>query len=379
MPHDKPTPNTAADPLAAVERKLAAGQRLDLNDGLALYRCRDPFRIGQLAQQAAFSRVGRRVYYAVNRHINYSNICRLSCAFCTFRRTAEQPDAFTLSPDQIARIAHDALQDGATEVHIVGGVHPDLPFEYYRDVISHIRLACPGLHIKAFTAVEIIDLAHKADLSIEETLASLMEVGLGSLPGGGAEILCDQYFTELCPSKPGPRQWLDVHAVAHRLGPNSNATMLFGYGETLQQRLGHLLRLRELQDQSLAPGQAGHFDCFVPLPYVPPRKELQDKDLRQPVSSATDQLKTIAISRLLLDNFKHIKAFWPMLGIKTAQIALTFGADDLEGTVQDYRVVEKNDPNLPSALSKERIVQIISETGRIPTQRDGFYRARARP
>ena len=373
MPHDMLT-TPAAETLAPIERKLLAGKRLSLDDGLALYHCADPFRLGQLAQQATFDRVGRRVYYALNRHINYSNVCRLRCAFCTFRRTADAPDAYTLSPDEIARIAQDAQQAGVTEVHIVGGVHPDLPFEYYHDVISHIRLSCKDLHIKAFTAVEIIDLAEKAGLSIEKTLASLIEAGLGALPGGGAEILCDEYFTQFCPAKPGPDQWLDVHETAHRLGLNTNATMLFGYGETIEQRLAHLLRLRDLQDQSLASSQVGHFDCFVPLPYVPPGKGLQNKDLKQASGSAVDQLKTIAISRLLLDNFDHVKAFWPMLGIKIAQIALTFGADDLDGTVEDYRVVEKNDQNLPTALSRQAIAQVISETGRTPTQRDGFYR-----
>jgi len=268
--------------------------------------------------------------------------------------------------EQVTLLARQAQNDGATEVHIVGGIHPDLPFDYYRQMIEALRQGCPGLYIKAFSAVEIIDLAQKAGISVEAVLAQLRALGLDGLPGGGAEILTDDYFRRFCPGKPMPEQWLAVHAAAHKLGLMTNATMLYGYQETPDDCVTHMLRLRQLQDDSLQRG-AGSFQCFVPLPFCS-----ADRTTGQ---NALASLRTIAISRLLLDNIPHIKSFWPMLGINLAQVALCFGANDIDGTVGDYRIVETSSDAdaAPTCLSEKQLRRLIVEAGGIPVCRDGFY------
>ena len=404
---------------------------------MALYQEGDLLQVGKLAEEVTDQRVGRQVYYSINRHINYTNVCRYRCGFCGFSRRAEDEDAYTMSAYEVADQAEEAWREGATEVHIVGGVNEELGFDYYLEMLSRIQDMSPGLHVKAFTAVEIVDLAAKAGKSVEKTLKILMDFGLASLPGGGAEILSDAYFETVCLQKPKPTQWLGVHRTAHRLGLMTNATMLFGYVESIEDRVRHLLRLRELQDESLAGG-GGKFQCFVPLPFInskseilnskhtsiteiqnnkheqtqqennmpklrvgmPPRGEERRGPQAHPTDEArprrpwhtstpemnvVDELKTVAISRLLLDNFEHIKAFWPMLGAQTAQMALCFGADDLDGTVQEYRIVEQNSPThdergnstgfrtYPNELSAAQIRSVIEETARKPVQRDGWY------
>lgn len=372
----KITSEEAEKSLLKAPEKAQRGDRLNFEDGLALYNCRDIWRLGRLAEQITFDRVGRNVYYSINRHINYTNICRINCRFCGFSRRPGQADGYVLSVEEVAEQARQAHQQGATEVHIVGGVHPELPFNYYRLIVEEIRRACPKLHIKAFTAVEIIDMAQKADLSMDEILMQLQEAGLGSLPGGGAEILSEEYFRRACPDKPGPEKWLAVHAAAHRRGLMTNATMLYGYIESPAERIEHLIKLRKLQDESLRNGK-GRFQCFVPLPFIRPHEKPGEPSPATPDDDSTDvltDLKTIAISRLMLDNIDHVKAFWPMLGVKLAQIALCFGANDLDGTVQQYRIVEKNRDNTTNSLSAEQIRALISETGRTPVRRDAFYR-----
>ena len=356
--------------------KAQRGIRLDFEDGLALYHSNDIWLLGRLVERVTFDRVGRNVYYSINRHINYTNICRINCRFCGFSRQPGQAGGYLMSAEDVTEQAQQSHQQEATEVHIVGGVHPELPFDYYREVIEKIHQSCPKLHIKALTAVEIIDIAQKADLSVREILAQLKEVGLGSLPGGGAEILREEYFRRACPDKPGPEAWLQVHATAHQLGLMTNATMLYGYIESHADRVAHLIRLRNLQDESIKSGK-GRFQCFVPLPFIRPLEKQSETSSELPDEDGTNvltDLKTIGISRLMLDNIDHVKAFWPMLGEKLAQIALDFGANDLDGTVQQYRIVEKNRDNPTDSLSVEQIRALISETGRIPVRRDAFYR-----
>ena len=348
------------DILLATAQKLQAGQGLGLADGLALYQTADLWRLGDLAERITLSRHGPRVYYSINRHINYTNVCSVQCGFCQFSCPADHQNAYTMTPLQVIEAVAEAHEHGATEVHIVGGINPDLPFDYYLEIVETIHDRWPDLHIKAFTAIEIISLADKCGKSVEQVLSQLIAAGLASLPGGGAEILDEDYFHRVCPSKPHPDQWLAVHRTAHRLGLMTNCTMLYGHIETLPQRLHHLLKLRKLQDESLAAG-AGHFQCFVPLPYT--------TSGGSGAPNALEDLRTIAISRLLLDNIDHVKAFWPMLGTGLAQVALCFGADDLDGTVQQYSIVSGPGASHPQSLPIDQLRQLISDTGRTPTQR----------
>lgn len=349
--------------LSSVAGKVESGTRLTLTDGLALYRTNDLWWLGDLAEKATLQRQGRNVYYSINRHINYTNICPVQCRFCQFSRQPGQKNAYAMTVDEVLEAVAEARQQDAVEVHIVGGLNAELPFEYCLEMIGRIHQRWPDLHIKAFTATEITSLAEKSSKGIEQVLSLLIEAGLGSLPGGGAEILDELYFQQVCPNKPGPQQWLAVHAAAHHLGLMTNCTMLYGYVETLEQRLGHLLRLRDLQDESRAAGR-GCFQCFVPLPYIPAAEPGQEN-----IPNALDDLRTIAVSRLMLDNIDHVKAFWPMLGIGLAQVGLCFGADDLDGTVQQYRIVSVDPDDDAVALPVDRLTALIAETGREPLQR----------
>ena len=354
------------DLLGQIEKKLAGGGWLETAEAVELLETAETLGLGRLAERLTLEKHGKNVYYALNRHINYTNICKIGCSFCGFSRDSGQKDAYLLSPADLAEQAEQAQTAGATAVHIVGGVNADLTFEYYIDMIKAVRAKCPGLHIKAFTAVEIAQMAHAAKLSYRQVLSQLKAAGLGSLPGGGAEILCDDYFEKHCPNKPPPEKWLQVHAAAHRIGLMSNATMLYGYLETSQQRIEHMAKIRRLQDNSLKTG-SGHFQCFVPLKYIEPNGQNYNK------LNAIEDLKIVALSRLFLDNIPHIKAFWPMMGIKLAQVAIAFGADDLEGTVQRYKIVNGESERLENGLDPQKIEQLIRETGRRPIEHDGVY------
>jgi len=365
------------DSLADIAAKVEAGQRLNLEDGLRLYRSRDIFTIGQLANLVRERLHGRIAYYNINRHINYTNYCVLRCRFCSFFRpypinkneppttldpTLPREDKAPLPKENIKKcpplqrgdkggwdsppqetaggyeysvaemvdLARGAYDHGATEVHIVGGLHPKLPFSYYLDLCRGIRIACPRMHIKAFTAIEIIHFTRisKPRLSIREVLEQLRDAGLGSLPGGGAEIFDDRVHKEAFKNKIGEEGWFDVHRTAHETGLFTNATMLYGHIEQPEERLAHLIKLREHQDASLA-GRAAHFNCVIPLSFIPDGSDLAGL----PGPTGLDDLKTLAITRLMLDNVPHIKAFWIMLTPKLAQISLNWGVDDLDGTI----------------------------------------------
>jgi aminodeoxyfutalosine synthase len=351
--------------LADIQAKVRAGQRLTEADAMWLFDCPDLLAIGELAAWANERRNGRRVFFNVNRHINYTNICVNRCKFCAFSRTADEAGAYCFDLDEIRNRAMEAANQGATEIHIVGGLHPDLPFEYYLDILRTVREVSPTLHVKAFTAVEIDYLAQLARLSIPATLERLKEAGLGSLPGGGAEILASNVRDQLCPEKISGERWLAIMKEVHRAGLKSNATMLYGHIETSADRVDHMRRLRELQDET------GGFQVFIPLSFQKENNPLGH--LKNPLSSGVDDLKTLAIARLYLDNFANVKAYWVMLGEKIAQTALCFGVNDLDGTVVEERIGHDAGAGSPQAMSRDDIVNLIRQAGRLPVERDTLY------
>jgi aminodeoxyfutalosine synthase len=352
-----------ASRMEAIREKVEAGQRLSFDDGIAMEESNDLFALGSMANLVRERYNGQFGYYNVNTHINPTNVCVYTCDFCAFRADLNDPRAYVMNQDQIVERARQAHERGATELHIVGGLHHKLPFDYYVDVVRWIREAAPEIHIKAYTAVEIEFFAKIARLSIEEILRHLIEAGLGSLPGGGAEIFHPEVRAEICGAKASTETWLEVHRTAHRLGLHSNATMLYGHIDKARHRIDHLVRLRELQDET------GGFQTFIPLAFHPDNSRMDEL----PKPSGVMDLKTMAISRLMLDNFPHIKAYWVMLGIKTAQVALSFGADDIDGTVVHEKIYHEAGADTPQETTVAEIRRLITEAGRIPVERDTLY------
>jgi len=371
------TPEPIVADLGPVAEKVEAARRLDFDDGLRLVRSSDIHEIGRLANLVRQLWHGRKAYYNVNRHINYTNYCVLRCKFCSFYRPYPKSGAveggYELSIEQIVERAREAYGNGATEVHIVGGLHPTLPFGYYVDMCRSIKDACPRIHIKAFTAVEIVHLARmsKPRLDIGDVLKHLREAGLDSLPGGGAEIFDERVHDEAYKNKIGEKDWFDVHRRAHQLGIYTNATMLYGHLETPAERVRHLLKLRDHQDRSLA-GREAHFNCCVPLSFIPEGSALE----HLPGPTGLTDLKTLALARLMLDNFAHIKAFWPIQSAKLAQVSLNWGVDDLDGTVVYYDVTKREggEDSTHQELSLDTIKRLIVEAGCVPVERDSLYR-----
>lgn len=355
---------TAMTTLATIHEKVHVGERLSEADALELYASNDLLAIGELAALVNRRKNGNNVYFNVNRHINPTNVCVNRCAFCAFSRTADADDAYTLALDQMVGRAVAAARDGATEVHLVGGLHPDLPFEFYLELLRDIRASAPALHIKAFTAVEIDYFARISGLSIEASLAQLIAAGLGSMPGGGAEILVEEVRQKICPEKISGRRWLEVQRLAHQAGLKTNATMLYGHVETAADRVRHMALLRELQDET------GGFQVFIPLAWQPENSPLK---LDTKGTSGLDDLKTLAISRLFLDNFQHLKAYWIMLGEKIAQVALSFGVDDLDGTVVEEKIGHDGGAASPQSLTLDRLIHLIRVAGKTPVERDTLY------
>ncbi|HSU67486.1 MAG TPA: radical SAM protein, partial [Tepidisphaeraceae bacterium] len=363
-----PTLNPAAE-------KVLAGESLTVDDGVALFRSRDIHSIGRLANHARQRLHGNKTYYNRNRHINYTNVCALSCKFCSFYRKRGEEGAYEMPVEQVIAIARKAADAGATEVHIVGGLHPWLKFDYYLDMLRGVRRECPDLHIKAFTAIEIVHFSRIARLSVHDTLAALREAGLGSMPGGGAEIFDDRVHDEAFKGKVRADKWFEVHWTAHSLGIFTNATMLYGHVERPEERIGHLIKLRELQTESLNQARRNeqarrhegtearseentseaigslssppclrasvpslaYFNCMIPLSFIPEQSELG----HLPGPTGLTDLKTLAIARLMLDNISHIKDFWIMQGIGLSQVALDWGCDDLDGTVVWYDITKR--------------------------------------
>lgn len=347
-----------------ISEKVHAGERLSCDEAQFLYESRDLLAIGELAALANRRLNGDTVYYNVNRHINPTNICVNRCAFCAFSRTADAGDAYALSLEEMVRRAREAQQQGATEVHLVGGLHPDLPFDFYLELLREIRQAAPLLHIKAFTAVEIDWFATLSGLTAEAVLERLIAAGLGSMPAGGAEILAEEVRQRICPEKISGRRWLDIHRAAHQAGLKTNCSMLYGHLESHADRVRHMELLRALQDAT------GGFQVFIPLAWQPENSPLK-LDTRG--TSGLDDLKTLAIARLFLDNVRHLKAYWVMLGEKIAQVALAFGVNDLDGTVVEERIGHDAGASSPQSLSRERITHLIRTAGKQPVERDTLY------
>ncbi len=357
---------TLKDPaLESIAEKVAAGERLSRKDGIALYASSDLIGIGQLADHARRRINGDRVYFMVNRHINPTNICRNRCKFCAFARSAGEEGAYEMTLDAVAEAAAEGAADGAYEVHIVSGLHPDWSYEFYVDMVRRVREATPKhVIVQAFTAVEIEHMAIISGKPTLEVLRDLKNAGLDALPGGGAEIFSDRTRMAAWDKKTKSDVWLRIHAEAHSLGIATNCTMLYGHIETHEERVDHLIRLREQQDAS------GGFLAFIPLAFHPANTELEDL----PGTTGFDDLKTLAIARLMLDNIPHIKAFWIMVGLKVAQVSTCFGVDDIDGTVVEEKITHMAGATTPEALSKDDLVGMIAETGHVPVERDTLYR-----
>ncbi len=358
--------------LKAIAQKIHAGQRISAEDGLTLLRSRDLWSVGRMADHVRHRLHGDITYYNINRHLNYSNICALSCMFCSFYRKKDQEGAYELGVEHIAQQARLAVESGATELHIVGGLHPWLPFSYYTDMLTAIREGAPSLHVKAFTAVEIVHLARidKRPRDIEGVLRDLRDAGLGSLPGGGAEVFDDRVHDEAFKGKIRSDQWLDVHEAAHRIGLSSNATILYGHIESPEDRIEHLCMLRRAQDRAIDQRLPGRFQTVIPLPFIPDNSELE----HLPGPTGLEDLKMLAVCRLMLDNFAHVKAFWIMQSLELSQLALHFGVDDIDGTVVWYDITKAAGAGTHQEVTVRQLRQTVVEAGFEPIERDTLYR-----
>lgn len=359
--------------LKHIAGKVEARERLSLDEGLALFHSPDLWEVCRLAQRVRERLHGRRAYYNINRHVNYTNICALSCKFCSFYRKKDDDGAYEFDVNAIRDEAIRAQEAGATEIHIVGGLHPWLPFSYYTDMLRAIRESAPRLHIKAFTAVEIVHLARIARRAndIAGVLRDLRDAGLGSLPGGGAEVFDDRVHDEAFKGKIRSDKWLEVHREAHRLGMNTNATILYGHIESLEDRLHHMNLLRTQQDDAIAAGPgSGRFQTIIPLPFIPDESELE----HLPGPSGVENLRMLAVCRLMLDNFPHVKAFWIMQTLEMAELMLQAGADDLDGTVVWYDITKVGGAGTHQETDVNRLRRAIRDAGFEPVERDTLYR-----
>lgn len=345
--------------LLKIAEKVATGERLDRADGLALLASDDLLGVGRLGNAAKERLSGPYAFFVINRQINPTNICVLSCKFCDYATKAGDDDAYEMTLEDIA----EKVQGPIDEVHIVGGLHPTWPFEYYEEMLRAVRRANPEAQIKAFTAVEIDFFARIAKISIGKVLERLQAAGLDTMPGGGSEVFSERVRKELFREKMGAERWLEIHRAAHGMGIRTNATLLYGHIETFEERVDHMLMLRDLQDET------GGFLSFIPLAFQLGYSNIVDRP-----ASALDDLKTIATSRLLLDNFPHIKAYWVMLGGETASMALQWGADDLDGTIGEEKIAHAALANTPLGLTTHAMLKLVREAGRVPVQRDAFYR-----
>lgn len=350
--------------LQSIAEKVFARERLTFNDAVTLYRSPDILALGWLANQVRERMHGNVAYFNVNRHINPTNVCVAACRLCAFGRKKDAPGAYTMALEEAFETAASGYSEAVTEFHIVGGLHPDLPFQYFLDLISGLKQRFPQVHLKALTMVEIAFLAKRGKLSIAETLQQLKGAGLDSLPGGGAEIFNERVRRVICDHKIDGDQWLDTARTAHHIGLKSNATMLYGHIENDEDRADHLVRLRALQDETHG------FQTFIPLAFHPANTPLQHLF---PTTGMAD-IKSIAVGRLVLDNFPHIKAYWQMMSPKVAQIALRFGADDIDGTVIEEKIYHDAGATTPQGLRRKELMRLITEAGREPVERDTMYR-----
>jgi aminodeoxyfutalosine synthase len=353
--------------LEPIRDKVEAGERLDFEDGVALFESDDLLALGELADVARRVRGGDdRVFFVQNLNLYQTNVCRVKCKFCAFAKTSKQEGAYTLSAEEFVEDAlHQYEVSRFTEIHCVNGENPHVDLEFYVDVLRQLRAALPDVHLKFYTASEIHHMSKLSGLSHEEVLRELREAGLGSMPGGGAEVFADRVRRLIAPGKEHPDEWFHVHDTAHRLGITTQCTMLYGHVETYEERVDHLLRLREQQDAS------GGFLSFIPLAFHPENTVFERRGWRH--TTGADDLKVIAVSRLLLDNVPHVKAYWIMMGMPLAQVALHFGADDVQGTVVREQIFHAAGATTPTEQKLDELVRFVRSAGRVPVQRDTLY------
>src|SRR5687767_5181452 len=356
--------------LTDVDEKLRLSQRLELEDGVRLFEAPDLLAVGALANREREKRHGARTFYNYNLRLEPTNVCEASCLFCSFARLKEgSPGAYTMSLEEAWQKLRDRGDQPLTEIHIVNGLHPGLPFSYYQELLAGFKRIKPGVHLKGFTAVEIAFFADTFGMTDEQVLVELRQAGLDSLPGGGAEVFAERVRRKICSDKADADRWLSIHRTAHRLGMRSNVTMLYGHIETLEERVDHMLRARALQDET------GGFQAFIPLAFHPDNNQMR----KLPAPTASDTLRVHAVSRLVLDNIPHVKAFWIATGVELAQTALWFGVDDLDGTVQEEKIYHMAGSRTPEALTTRDIERIIRAAGRTPVERDTFYNVVPQP
>jgi aminodeoxyfutalosine synthase len=351
--------DTALEP---VRERVLRGQRLSFEDGVALYKSHDLLAVGHLANHVREQRHGDVAYFVWNTHINHTNVCAATCDFCAFAARKGEARAYTLGVEEIVRNVA-ALPGSVREVHIVGGLHPDLPWSYFTDMMRGIKKARPDIHIKAFTAVEVFFFHKLYRMSVEQVLQELKAAGLDSMPGGGAEIFAKETRNKIIKGKADGPQWLDVMRKAHQLGIPTNATMLYGHVESVEDRVDHLLKLRELQDET------GGFVTYIPLAFQP----WEAPAMKLPETTGFDDLKAIAVARLMLDNFPHIKSYWIMITPRLAQVGLSFGADDIDGTVTEEKIAHDAGAATPQVMTVHELVRLVREAGRRPVERDTVF------
>src|ERR1700761_308734 len=359
--HSFQTDDAALEPIA---EKVQRGERLSYEDGLALYRSGDILAVGWMANMVRERLHGDPAYFNLNRHINPTNVCVASCRLCAFGRKKGEAGTYTMALEEAWETAASGYSEAVTEFHIVGGLHPDLPFEYFMDLVKGLKVRFPKVHIKAFTMVEVAFLAKRGKMTIPETLERMKAAGVDSMPGGGAEIFADRVRHIICDHKIDGGEWLETARMAHKMGLRANATMLYGHIENDEDRVDHMLRLREVQDDT------GGFQTFIPLAFHPDNTELA----HMPRTTGLTDLRQIAVGRLLLDNFAHIKAYWQMMTAGIAQVALRFGADDIDGTVIEEKIYHDAGASTPQGMRRSDLIRLIREAGREPFERDTLYR-----
>jgi aminodeoxyfutalosine synthase len=352
------------DHFSRIRDKVLSQERLEFEDGLFLYESNEIARIGQLADIVRKRLNGNSAFFVYNQHINYTNICVSHCRFCAYAKNPGAAGAYTWTASDVRQRVLSRIEEPITELHIVGGLNPDLPLQYYTELLEAAREIRPSATLKAFTAVELDFIANNSGLSVEDVIGRLKESGLAMLPGGGAEVMSDRIHESLFPRKINGKRWLDIMEIAHGSGLMTNATLLYGHIETYSERISHLMALRALQDNTSG------FCAFIPLAFHSANTSLS----HLPATTAFDDLKTIAISRLMLDNFPHIKAYWVMIGEKLAQLALSFGADDLDGTIIEERISHEAGATSPKGLTRDQLRYLITSAGYDPVERDAFYR-----
>ncbi|MCG8616524.1 MAG: aminofutalosine synthase MqnE [Desulfobacterales bacterium] len=351
------------DRLLPVWEKVRQGSRLSKEDGISIYNTQDLTGLGRIADHARKKRHGKKAFYVYNQHLNYTNVCKNRCKFCAYAKDDGEKGAYVWSMDEIEKRLMERIEEPVSELHIVGGLNETLTFEYFIDLIKTVKRVRPNAAVKAFTCVEIDYLSNLSGLSLEDTVARLKEAGLDMMPGGGAEVLNARIHDELFPKKIGHDRWLEIVKIVHKAGIKTNATMLYGHIETIEERVDHLISLRDIQDDT------GGFSAFIPLAFHSQNTELDDL----PPTTAMDDLKNVAAARLMLDNFDHIKAYWVMIGESLAQVALNFGADDLDGTIIEERITHTAGATSAKGLTRDKMEDMIRSAGFEPVLRDSFY------